>query len=165
MIDVEEKKKKARAISQQWRKANLERVRQKNKEWWIANRDECIEKRKQYDRKNRDSIESKRKERRLLNPLHTKYIAIKAGAKQRGIPFAIKEEELPHIPSVCPILGIPLEIFSKDKCKQISLDRFDNSKGYVPGNVIWISHRANALKNDATLEELEQVLKYMKGQL
>ena len=34
-----------------------------------------------------------------------------------------------------------------------SIDRIDNTKGYVPGNVIVMSHRANKLKGDATKEE------------
>jgi hypothetical protein len=36
-----------------------------------------------------------------------------------------------------------------------SLDRIDNTKGYVPGNVWVISWRANDLKRNATLEELK----------
>ena len=43
-----------------------------------------------------------------------------------------------------------------------SLDRIDGAKGYVKGNVRVISHRANMLKNDATIEELELVLKDLR---
>lgn len=41
-----------------------------------------------------------------------------------------------------------------------SLDRIDNSKGYVRGNVMVISLRANAIKNNATAEELTAVAAY-----
>ena len=35
-------------------------------------------------------------------------------------------------------------------------------KGYVKGNVHWISRRANRIKSDATVEELEKIISYMK---
>ena len=44
-----------------------------------------------------------------------------------------------------------------------SLDRIRLELGYVKGNVRVISGRANLLKNDATIEELEAVLGDMKG--
>lgn len=37
--------------------------------------------------------------------------------------------------------------------------------GYVKGNVRVISYRANALKRDASVQELEAVVLYMKGLL
>lgn len=42
-----------------------------------------------------------------------------------------------------------------------TLDRWDNSKGYVPGNVFVISWRANKLKADATLDEVLHLARYM----
>jgi hypothetical protein len=35
-----------------------------------------------------------------------------------------------------------------------ALDRIDNNKGYVKGNVMVVSHRANMMKVDASPEEL-----------
>ena len=46
-----------------------------------------------------------------------------------------------------------------------SLDRIDSSKGYIPGNVWVISRRANAIKSDATLEELELLVKNLKEKI
>jgi hypothetical protein len=43
-----------------------------------------------------------------------------------------------------------------------SLDRIDNNKGHVKGNVRMISYRANVLKSDATVEELTLVLADLK---
>jgi hypothetical protein len=43
-----------------------------------------------------------------------------------------------------------------------SLDKIDNEKGYVPGNLAIISSRANAIKSDASLEEIEAIAAYMR---
>lgn len=86
----------------------------------------------------------------------------KQRAKSRGIEFNIDKEDL-TLPEHCPILGLKLEK-SKGarKDNSPSIDRVDNTKGYVKGNVQIISWRANRLKNDATLEELEKVCEYLR---
>lgn len=68
---------------------------------------------------------------------------------------------------MCPVLGIPLIDGSKlIGCSRpdnlAELDRLIPDKGYVKGNVHWISRRANRIKSDATVEELEKIISYMK---
>jgi hypothetical protein len=68
------------------------------------------------------------------------------------------------IPEVCPVLGIPLKVnTSRVSSGSPSLDRKDNNKGYTKDNTYVISYRANSLKNDATIEELEKVINYMRS--
>jgi len=91
-------------------------------------------------------------------------------AKNKNIPFDI---DLDYIRSMvgenaerashCPVLGTLLD-WSLQRGNggnpvpnSPSLDRIDPSKGYVKGNVWVISYRANAIKNDATHEELKRV--------
>jgi hypothetical protein len=93
-------------------------------------------------------------------------IDARSRAKNKGLPFDIDNDYIRSIvPSHCPILGTPLEWSARRECKAIplpnspSLDRIDPSRGYVKGNVWIISHRANAIKSDATHEELKLVTK------
>ena len=44
-----------------------------------------------------------------------------------------------------------------------TLDRIDNSKGYVQGNVAWISFRANQAKSDTTAEEIRGLAEYIEN--
>lgn len=59
------------------------------------------------------------------------------------------------IPDVCPVLGTPMV--------SPSLDRKNNDLGYIKGNVVVMSRRANCLKNDATVEEMRLILAYMEN--
>lgn len=78
----------------------------------------------------------------------------KRRAAERGLEFTITKEDV-HIPDICPVLGIPLAVGNGTaQSNSASLDRIDNSLGYIPGNVQVISLRANAMKNSATQEEL-----------
>ena len=60
----------------------------------------------------------------------------------------------------CPILNEKL--IPGDKHLGPSLDRVDNSKGYVKGNIRVISKRANNLKGAATIEQLKTIISYME---
>lgn len=82
-------------------------------------------------------------------------------AKKKNIAFALVESDI-KVPEFCPVLGIPLK-FGGDRPNWPSLDRRDNSLGYVPGNVFVISHRANNLKSSATIDEVRQILRYMQA--
>ena len=73
------------------------------------------------------------------------------------------------ISEFCPVLGIPLQatvgkgrVSMKDNWNAPTLDRINSAGGYTKGNVMVISARANFLKNDATLEEIQAILRYME---
>jgi hypothetical protein len=89
----------------------------------------------------------------------------KKRATKKGIDFSINADDL-VIPEVCPVLGIPIIISSSGSgtSNSPSLDRVDSSQGYTPCNVRVISWRANRLKSDATLHEVESLAKYMREQ-
>ncbi len=63
------------------------------------------------------------------------------------------------IPKFCPLLGIELKrAAGKHSPASPSLDKIRPELGYIPGNVWVISHRANELKRDATLQELQTLV-------
>ena len=83
-------------------------------------------------------------------------------AKAKDFEFSITLVDV-TIPDTCPVLGIELEMGNEDRDTSPSIDRIDNNKGYTPDNVRIISYRANRLKSNATPEELEAVIKYMRS--
>ena len=92
----------------------------------------------------------------------------KAAARHAGREFNLELEDI-VIPSHCPVLGIELFVTINWEVRNTwhhpntpSLDRVDNSKGYVKGNVQVISMRANQLKSGATLEESRAITAYME---
>lgn len=78
-------------------------------------------------------------------------------ARKHNLKFNLTEEDI-IIPEVCPILGIKLQFRLGEgkggKPNSPSLDRLDNSKGYIKGNIQVISHQANGMKSFATKSEL-----------
>lgn len=94
---------------------------------------------------------SKRSMRRAVNDS-------RARAKLAGIPHAISILDV-AVPETCPVLGVPLEFSTGKKAHNSpSIDRMRPELGYVAGNVRVISHRANVLKNNGSLDEMRRVV-------
>jgi hypothetical protein len=86
-------------------------------------------------------------------------------ALQRNIEFNLTIEDI-IIPEYCPILGVKLVVgTAKDYEHSPSIDRIDNSKGYIKGNIAIISKKANSMKNSATLEELIKFANWVINQV
>jgi hypothetical protein len=90
----------------------------------------------------------------------------RARAKRFALPFDIDEDYIKSIwpaDNKCPVLNTLFEIGTRsDRETSASIDRVLPNLGYVPGNVKIISFKANRIKNDACLEELEAVVSYLK---
>jgi hypothetical protein len=86
----------------------------------------------------------------------------KRRALRAGLEFSIHQKDV-VIPKKCPVFGIPLRMgIGKRGPNSPSLDRIDNNFGYVPGNVHVISWRANSIKGDASIKELEKLVGYLR---
>lgn len=81
------------------------------------------------------------------------YGKLKRSALTRDIEFNVSLEYLWNLwksqHNICAITGDTL-----DSIKDASLDRIDSLKGYVEGNVQWVTSRANISKHTMTMEEL-----------
>jgi hypothetical protein len=139
----------------------------------------CLQKERDYRTKNpekfkiKDRVQyakhkdsNKENKKRWVKNNYAKVLlgAAKQRAKAKNIPFDIKADDI-TIPTHCPVLGIRLrqnEDGSKRPFDSPSLDRIIPSLGYVRTNIRVISLRANRIKHDATVEELEAVLLYVK---
>lgn len=95
----------------------------------------------------------------------THFNAIKHGALRRKLIFNVSQQYLWDLflkqKGKCAISGIEI-VLSTDLKKQnvnwdiitASVDRIDNSIGYVPGNVWWVHKEVNRLKNNLSMEKL-----------
>lgn len=136
----------------------------------IQNTPERVARRRELELKRRENPEyvkhrnKKDRERRHSNIESYKKAMLSSArsrARSKNLDFNIDVSDI-ELPEVCPLLGIPLSINASNKEFSYSLDRIDSSKGYVRGNVWVISDRANRLKNNATLEELDMLVTNLK---
>jgi hypothetical protein len=100
------------------------------------------------------------------NKLKSLLYVAKRRAKRKGIDFAVTRDDFEKM-THCPLLGIEF-CFSngrEDKANSPSIDRIDPSLGYVPGNVWIISMRANQIKSDSSVSELEALAKNLKRKI
>ena len=102
---------------------------------------------------------------RVKSPIRWLLILAKYRAKAAGLEFAVTEVDLLSPPSHCPILGIKLKYGTgkRGDPASASIDRKDNKKGYIPGNVAIVSLRANTLKNDGSAAEHRAIANWIDG--
>lgn len=156
-----------------YREVNKEKILNRVKQYYLDNTEDRKEYLKRYQEENKEILKEKSKEYweknkeelsviRSLKYRETKdahpekimfYIA-KARAKKQNIPFSITIDDI-VIPEICPILKIKLKSSTKSPTSNSpSLDKIIPELGYVKGNIQVISHKANAMKTNASISEL-----------
>jgi hypothetical protein len=119
---------------------NKDKLKKQNAEWFQLNKEQHKKSTKQW----------------LANHYNWQLLRrAKDSSKQRGLDFNISIEDI-SIPSHCPYLNIELTTISDGGRQEsnASIDRIDNTKGYVKGNVQVISSKANFMKRNASIKEL-----------
>lgn len=105
----------------------------------------------------------KYKKRRLQNTFKN----MKDRCLKNGITLEIDVDYMLEIfpkNNKCPILGIDFEFGGglENLRTSPSLDRIKPEKGYVKGNVVFISYFANSIKQNATYQEILKVGNWLK---
>ena len=137
-----ERKEAARVRAKAWRQAHPERVAKTNAQ-------------------RRASWAAKHGLSGPVEKIWARWSTIRARKRWSGRAFTVTPQEL-EWPERCPVLGVVLDYSGRCKRTGWSLDRLDSTKGYVTGNVRVLSQRANRLKHDATITDLERLLAWMR---
>jgi hypothetical protein len=133
------------------------------KDYYQKNRDrEIARAQKSLKKKSRKEQNAYKKKLNRQNPLGIILQQARRRAKLKKVPFDITVDDI-EVPEFCPVLGLRLAVnegHAKDN--SITIDRIVPELGYVKSNVAIISFKANTIKNNASIEELEKVLKWVK---
>jgi len=91
-----------------------------------------------------------------------KFSNVKSSAKSKGIPFTITKEEIQRLfdqqAGKCFYTDVEMTLYVQGGWHPTALswDRVRSEYGYVSGNVVLCTARANAIKRDMTLEEMRE---------
>lgn len=160
-----------------WYANNAEQAKAKAAKWYRENKARANATAREY-RKNHPEVgpnkSASRYQRLQTNPKlewakqAVRNARVRAG--QKGVSFDLDANFVVSIAGdICPVLGIRLAYPDGDRQVMggngysASIDRLDNTGGYVRGNVAVISRRANAIKTDATVTEVRAVLRWMEN--
>ena len=88
---------------------------------------------------------------------------VRSRARKKGIPFDLIRGDIP-LPEKCPIFGTPLvKGVGRLTNDSPSIDRIDPKRGYVRGNVVVVSMRANSIKREATIDDLRKMVAFYES--
>jgi hypothetical protein len=89
----------------------------------------------------------------------------KCRAKAAKVAFDLKRGDL-TISDHCPVFDLPFDLTARGLAPFTpTIDRLDPHKGYTKNNVEVISWRANELKRNATLAEIEALCEWFQRAL
>lgn len=151
-------KEKHKEYCRKYQETHRDAIKARQRAAYERNKEAILLRTREYKRANKEKskLVDAARIRRLEEEDPAKILLerVKNSSRTRGLECSITSADI-QIPDACPLLGIPLA-FRKGRHCAPSIDRIDNSKGYVPGNVWVISGRANTMKNDASIEELRR---------
>jgi hypothetical protein len=128
-----------------WRARNIEQFLETDRAWKRANPEKVRENRRRTSEKNYEQVMVRN---------------ARARARSKNLPFNLTRQDI-VIPTVCPVFGFELDRrrglgYTRKNGRSPSLDRIVPEHGYVPGNVVVVSHRANSLRNDFSPDDMRR---------
>lgn len=159
----ENNRNRAILVQKEWRQKNLKKDQENKRKYRKNNIERVRANQKRYAGKYKEKAKSYNKQFRLDNPEKMMFRSAFSRSRRIGVPFDISLDDI-EMPTHCPILGIELKLSETGLPAENSpsIDRIIPELGYVKGNIFVVSHRANAIKRDATLEELKSLLAWME---
>lgn len=142
-------------------------MRRASRKYYYENREKEIARSSAWNKANKERVAANAVIRRSkkMSPEKVLWWNARNRSKRLGVEFSISVEDI-SVPEQCPVLGIPLVVATGHaKDGSPSIDRIDPSKGYVTGNVAIISHKANTIKNNASLGDLKKVVSWLESVL
>lgn len=83
---------------------------------------------------------------------------LRCRARALGVPFDLVATDL-VLPDTCPVFGTPI-VVGGPRNDAPSVDRIFPSLGYVKGNIVIVSNRANTLKNNMSIAEMKRLYEF-----
>jgi hypothetical protein len=156
---------KCKACTKLYREANKQKIKECRQKYYKNNTLFVKNKVKKYAENNSEKVKIKNNLDYRKRNRQTMLWDAKRRSKQKNVPFNLTVDDV-VIPEFCPILGIPIIVGGQigPSANSPSLDRKVPEMGYVKGNVHVVSWRANRIKSDSTINELELILKYMRAE-
>lgn len=123
---------------------------QNNREYYKSNPD------KRWYRQHPEDSSARGRKYKENNWEKMMWVTAKHNARKMGREFEIDVSDI-IIPEYCPLLNIKLTriLDSGRSPSNPSIDRIDNSKGYLKDNIMVISDKANRIKMNLSIEELK----------
>lgn len=152
-------------------------IRSYHRKWKSENSEYKERRRQQYQDKVKPRNAEIYRQKRLRRPYHQRAALMRSGmiarSRERGIPFDADLFTVKYLTEWlmdegnCPCCGIAFDVQPKfDGLKNDaspSVDRIQPARGYVQGNVALLCWRCNNLKRDATPDELQRVVDWMRS--
>lgn len=117
---------------------------------------------------NKDQDAARAGESRKKYPKRWILIRLRHNAKITDVKFDLRESDIPPFPKYCPVfpwIKLRYEIGKGRTPGSVSVDRINNLKGYISGNIRIISWAANKAKSNLSDRELIALGKDAKKRL